>query len=254
MTTLKQVLLGFGIEFENDKIKISENIKKLKFDIGISTEAIHTEHWLNHDPDDLCVFGFEPLSTSVEATRKYYSQPNSMWKNTPNIINLKWLDNNFHIIPIAIGNTENNVIDFFVTDNDKGCSSIYPPSKLMKSRHNIALEKIIQVPIFKLSDFFDILPLERFEYIEYIKVDVQGSDLDVIRSGGNYISEKVVFVTLEPEMDLYDGANNNSISQMILYMNSIGFDYIRHENTCDPTFLNRKFAHLSKSIFIKQFN
>ena len=240
-----------GIPFVNDKIKINTNIKKIKLDIGIAIEAIHTEDWLNKDKNDLLVFGFEPLPYCIDETKKYFSQPISKWKST-NIIDTNWLNNNFLIVPVALGKSTSENVPFYVTTNNIGCSSILAPS--FPTQVGINLEKIIHVSMFKLSDFFELLPLDDIEYIEYIKVDVQGTDLEVIKSGGKYISEKVVYVTMEPETTTYVNAENNSINEMIKYMESIGFTYITHPNTHDPTFLNKRFENIANTIYISQFN
>jgi hypothetical protein len=259
MKGLKDILLSNNVTFDDSgKINIPTNIKKIKFDIGIATEAIHTEYWLNHDPDDLLVFGFEPLPLAVDETIKYFKQTKSKWAHiSPNKIDMKWLNNQFFVVPIALGDVimGGEYMDFYVTTaNNVGCSSLYKPSNLLKTQHDIELDHVIKVPVFNLSDFFELLPLDKFEYIEYIKVDVQGNDLNIIKSGGKYIQDKVVFVTMEPEVGQYIGADNNSVSNMISYMNNIGFDHIHHPNTSDPTFVNRKFRHIANNIHIHQFN
>jgi hypothetical protein len=253
---MESILTNEGVLFKNNKIHIPSHIKRIKLDIGISTEAIHTEDWLNKNPNDLMVFGFEALPLCISETKKYFNQTVSKWKNTSNIIDLKWLNNQFIIVPVALGNNiiSGENIDFFVTSKDVGCSSTLKPSDLLTSRHGISLDHVIKVPIFTLSDFFQILPLDSIDYIEYIKVDVQGTDLEVIKSGGKYISEKVVFVTMEPESETYSGSTSNTLENMIDYMNSIGFKFIQHKNTKDPTFLNTKFQDISDSIYISQFN
>ena len=257
---LKEILLKNGVKFdENSKIVIPSYIKKIKFDIGISCEAIHTENWLNHDPDDLLVFGFEALPICVEKTRAYYSQPDSVWPHikpqyfTNSVINTKWLDNQFIIVPAALANTDSETVDFHVTNTDVGCSSVLKPSKVLDAIGR-SLNRVISVPSFKLSNFFELLPLDKIDHIDYIKVDVQGIDLAVIQSAGAYISDKVVFVTMEAETTQYENASGNSISHMVDYMKSIGFLYIKHTNTNDATFLNSKFQHLANSIYISQFN
>lgn len=249
---LYDILINEDVKFENGKIVIPESIKRIKFDIGIAIEAIHTEDWLNKDPEHLLVFGFEALPYCINETKKYFSQPSSKWKKD-NVINTSWLNNQFIIIPVAIGNKSNETVDFFVTNNNIGCSSLLKPSNVLE-RAGVSLENIISVPIFKLSDFFELLPLDTIDYIEYIKVDVQGMDLEVIKSGGEYISDKVVFVTMEAETTQYENASDNNLKNMIDYMNSIGFYHIKHRNCSDATFLNRKFQHLADSIYISQFN
>jgi FkbM family methyltransferase len=259
-SALKEALIKNGVKFdENSKVVIPSYINKIKFDIGISCEAIHTENWLNQDPDDLLVFGFEALPICVEKTRAYYSQPVSVWPYikpkhfTNSIINTKWLDNQFIIVPFALGNLDKDTVDFYVTNSDVGCSSILKPSKVLEGIGR-SVNRVISIPIYKLSDFFELLPLDKIDHIDYIKVDVQGTDLAVIKSGGQYISDKVVFVTMEAETDQYENASENSLTHMVDYMKSIGFLYIKHTNTNDATFLNSKFQHLGNSIYISQFN
>jgi FkbM family methyltransferase len=249
---LYDILVKEGINFENGKIVIPKTIKKIKFDIGIAIEAVHTEDWLNKESDDLLVFGFEALPYCIDETKKYFSQPISKWNNNT-IINTSWLNNQFIIVPVALGNKSNETVDFYVTNTNIGCSSLLKPSNVLEMK-GVTLENIISVPIFKLSDFFELLPLDSIEYIEYIKVDVQGMDLEVIKSGGEYISDKVVFVTMEEETTQYENALDNNLENMVDYMNSIGFSRINHTNCSDATFLNRKFQHLADSIYISQFN
>ena len=99
------------------------------------------------------------------------------------------------------------------------------------------------VQVFSLSDFFEFLPLDThtLNYIDYIKIDVQGLDFKVLKSAKHYLSDYVVYVTAEPESQQYHDAEDNTINSMIEYMSSIGFVYFIHPNTADPTFLNTKF-------------
>lgn len=250
---LKDILVHSGIPFVNGKIAINSRFKRIKFDVGIAIEAIHTEDWLNKNPDDLLVFGFEPLPLCVQKTREYFQQTQSKWVGRNQRIDLTWLDNAFHIVPVALGK-ETKIADFFVTtSNNVGCSSLLRPNDILNRNHNIGLDHVIKVPVFKLCQFFELLPLDKIDYIEHIKVDVQGTDLEVIQSGGQFISEKVVFVTMEPETATYYGAENNNVDNMNRYMNSIGFDRVNVQ-THDPTFLNRKFKNIASSIYISQFN
>jgi hypothetical protein len=57
----------------------------------------------------------------------------------------------------------------------------------------------IKVPVYSLKHFFDIFPWDKYEYIEFIKIDTQGSDLDVVKGAGEYI-KKVVYITIEAEI------------------------------------------------------
>ena len=100
--------------------------------------------------------------------------------------------------------------------------------------------------------FFDNFPWERFEYIDYIKIDAQGSDLNILKSAGKYLQERVVYVTAEPDGKFYDGAEECNINNITNYMLSQNFIKINHKSTIDPTFVNKKFIELAKNIYINQ--
>jgi FkbM family methyltransferase len=239
---LKNILENNGVLFENNKIKIPSNFKHIKLDIGLSYSAPQTQEWLQNQTD-LIVFGFEPNPESVKSIK---SPTNS--KKDPRhgeILDHNYINKSAFIIPVALGTNQEDSVKFYITANDEGCSSLYKPV-------GHPIKECIDVPVFKLSDFFDLLSFDNIEYIEYIKIDAQGSDLDIIKSGGEYISEKVVFVTLEPDGDQYSGAGHNTTENITEYMNSIGFQKIKHPNTSDPTYLNYKFVSEAQNIYIRQ--
>ena len=47
----------------------------------------------------------------------------------------------------------------------------------------------IEVPVYSLKHFFDLFPWDRFEFIDYIKIDAQGADFDIIKGAGDYLNE-----------------------------------------------------------------
>ena len=81
----------------------------------------------------------------------------NLWKK-------KLIGEKFFLIPCALGLSHNATVRFFVTKDDCGCSSIYLPK-------NITINHIIDVPIFSLSDFFDIFPFDSHPVIDYIKIE-----------------------------------------------------------------------------------
>jgi hypothetical protein len=137
---------------------------------------------------------------------------------------------------------------FYVSNNDCGTSSLYPNDE----RYLGKIKEVIDVPVYSLKMFFDGFPWDRFEYIDYIKIDAQGSDLNILKSAGSYLSDRVVYVTAEADGHQYIGAEECSVSNIISYMESQGFMRIRHPNTSDPTFVNKKYIEESKKIYIKQ--
>lgn len=216
------------------KIEIPAHIKHIKLDIGLSYSAPMSQHWLLGE-NDLLVFGFEPNPASVMsilqgATKRHESHGDPL--------ETKFIGNQFFLIPCALGLASSTTIPFFVT-NDCGCSSIYFPKCF-------SIERIIEVPIFSLESFFDIFPFDTHPVIDYIKIDAQGSDLDIAKSAGHYLAERVIYITLEAENNQYENTIN-SYEAIEQYMQSIGFVPYRSPHTSDPTYFNPRFAEYIKT-------
>jgi FkbM family methyltransferase len=248
--SLKNILIASGIPFKDDKILIPDHIKHIKIDIGLSYNAPHSQKWLESE-DNLMVFGFEPNPEAVRRMTTPGNKKEHEYHGTP--LDIKFLHKSFFVVPVALSNTGNGeTLDLYVTANDEGCSSLYQPTQAFVQHFNRPVKNITKVPVFTLSNFLQYLPYDKIDYIEYIKVDAQGADLNIIKGGGDFIKDKVVFITLEPEYLTYIDAQENSPSHISSYMNSIGFLHVQHPNTDDPTFINSKFVHLLNSVYVYQ--
>ena len=186
-------LIRDNIPFRQDgKIYIQNHIKHVKLDIGLSYSAPMSQYWLTHE-DDLMVFGFEPNPTAVQSIL------NGAVKQHPSHgipLEKRFIGKSFFLIPCALGLSQEKMIKFFVTKEDCGCSSLFEPK-------SFEVERIINVPIFSLSDFFDLFPFDTHPVIDYIKIDAQGADLDIVKSAGKYLQDRVVYITLEAENSQY---------------------------------------------------
>jgi hypothetical protein len=91
--------------------------------------------------------------------------------------------------------------------------------------------------MFSLAEFFDLFPFDSHPVIDYMKIDAQGADLDIIKSTGRYLAERVKYVTLEAENDQYENTVNSS-KDIDDYMRSVGFASYRFGDTTDPTYVN----------------
>ena len=103
--------------------------------------------------------------------------------------------------------------------------------------------------ISRLTKQFKLVP-GRNAVIDYIKIDAQGADLDIVKSAGNYMAERVIYITIEPENLQYENTTN-SRQDIDMYMQSIGF--VRHlsPHTVDPTYFNPRFSNYIKDHDIK---
>jgi FkbM family methyltransferase len=231
-----------------DFTKIPSHKKRIKIDVGLSYYAPHTQNWFENDnkDDSLYVFGFEPNKFNCEII------------NNKNIIKRerdgdgKALSDefintdHFQLIPVALSN-KTGFLDFYCT-NLYSCSSLYYPID-----NGIGpIIEITKVPVFTLKNFFDLFDWNRFPIIEYIKIDAQGADLDILIGAENYLQERVVYITAEPESRQYNNCQHNTAENMNNYLESKGFIPINHPNTVDPTFINKNFIHLKDSIYIFQ--
>jgi FkbM family methyltransferase len=217
--------------FEN--LSIPDSVKHIKIDIGLGMYNINSTNWLCNE-SDLFVFMFDPNADSISSSV-------SSMQNRFNIS-----DNFYTVLPIALSDVdEPTTMEFYSMEADGGTSSLYQPIGDVLG----PVKQISSVPVFSLKHFFDKFPWNRFEYIEFIKIDAQGADFDIIKSAGSYLKERVVYITAEAEDSFYENCLNNTEDNMEKYLIAQDFIKIKHHNTRDPTFVNKKFSHLTPYIY-----
>jgi FkbM family methyltransferase len=231
----------------NFNYSIPENCTHVKLDIGLSYGANQSQIWLSQEPN-LMIFGFEPnpdleniiLSGNIPIRHPSHGKT----------IEKKYIDEKrFLLVPVALGDVNKvELMDFYINKKDCGTSSLFKHDE----KYLGSIEKVVKVNVCSLKMFFDNFPWERFEYIDYIKIDAQGSDLNILKGAGKYLQERVVFVTAEPDGNQYYDAEECNVNNITNYMLSQNFIKINHQNTIDPTFVNKKFIELAKKIYINQ--
>lgn len=228
--------------------KIPDNIMRVKLDIGLSYNAPQSNDWLTNE-HDLFVFGFEPNPDAVNCIISKNIQKRHECHGEP--LKDEFIGTRFMLLPVALSNVnEPMTMNFYAMSNDVGTSSLYEPVDPSLG----PIKSSLTVPVYSLKHFFDIFPWERFSYIDYIKIDAQGADFDIIKGAGDYMKDRVVFITAEPENAQYKDCNHNTSENMNEYLTSQGFVRIVHPNTSDPTFLNLKYSHLYDKIYIRQIS
>jgi FkbM family methyltransferase len=226
---------------------IPSNCTHIKLDIGLSYSAPQSQSWLSKE-SDLMVFGFEPNPESVKCIKNGNIQKQNPSHGEP--LDSKFInEKRFQLIPVALSNvSKQEKMNFYVNSNDCGTSSLFKHDE----KYLGPIKKTITVPVLSLKMFFDNFPWERFNYIDYIKIDAQGSDLNILKGAGEYLKDRVVFVTAEPDGYQYFDADECNTDNITNYMLSQNFTRINHPNTVDPTYLNNKFKHLANTIYIEQ--
>lgn len=221
----------------NGKLELPNFAKKVMLDVGLSINAPHSHLWLTENPNDLLVFGFEPNPDAVEQIKGLKPYENKWaYHIDPSLVGNKLI-----VINCALGN-DVRMVKLYVTEPDSGASSLYKPRMKVK--------KLEHVPQFKLKDFFDLFPFDQVPFIDYIKIDSQGSDLNVLFGAETYLKERVVYVTCNPDCSTV--TKKSDLNSIINYMGSNGFFKIQHPNCVDPTFVNMKFLTESRITYICQ--
>jgi hypothetical protein len=242
-------LEGFGLKFKNSKIVLPKWCKRIKIDIGLSCGAPQSRIWLDNQ-SDLVVFCFEPAFINYSRIIR----GGSKWSVS---LKTKDIGKRAYVINCGFGNVNHMVKrNFYITSGDQGCSSLLKPKKFKIQKKEI-------VNIFPLDEFTKLLPFDDYEYIDHIKSDCQGSDLDILKRA-NFTLKKVAVYTLEAEQKQYFNENNTLYEIKKIFYNK-GFTkysflskFFNHNTknftVTDPTFYNNKILKKieDKNFFIYQ--
>jgi FkbM family methyltransferase len=205
-TALLDYLVETGLEpSENGEIFLPGWALRVKIDVGLSYSAANAVAWIREDPN-LIVFGFEPLPESCARLRKWLSEQ-------PDSANLS---RQLVILPVALGR-EAGTAKLHITADDTASSSLLPPK-------NMGQQGTIEVQVFTIVDLLNALPQERVSHIDYLKLDCQGMDLEILKGAGEEIA-KFAIVTAEAEDDQYFNSTN-SLRDLVQFMASKGFVHL----------------------------
>ena len=189
--------------------KIQDSIKRLRIDIGLSYDAPNSQKWLD-EADDIFVFGFEPVP-----------------ENCRNVLKTIKSDR-FHLYEYAVSTTTDEKT-FNVTkhndsiEKDRGQSSFYEPCESSP----FSVDFKIQVKCATLNYFLSLIDWSRFECIEFMKIDAQGHDLEIIKSADNYI-DKLPIIKLESSTngDYIGSPSDHNPGSIFTFMSSNGYSLI----------------------------
>jgi len=231
----------------------SKNITKIRIDVGTGSTAPNTALWLKNNKNTgvLC-FEADPRSYNIlikgghtnqypnclRFTKKYLLLNNKIVKkNDPNVVK---------IFNVAISCLPQKKVNFFLTDEKNfGTSSLYKPKQ---TRLGQKIKKKIKVVAFELQYFLSKVNWKNYKYIEFMKIDTQGNDLNVLKSTGIYL-KKIMFIQMEYFANQsYVGGKSRKESLRLnkKFMKQKEFD-LYYYTTTDAYFVNR---NLKKSIFL----
>lgn len=147
---------------DNNKFIIPPYINHIRIDVGLAGNAPNSALWLE-ETNDRFVFGIEPLEIHHQHLKQYD------------------FGERFLLIKGAISNTPSPTKQTFYHLHNTGGSSFLEP----KDESHLKKKEIINT--FSLEFLLDHIPWDRFEYIEHIKTDCEGTDYEAIKSIGRYL-------------------------------------------------------------------
>tara|TARA_Y100000310_G_C20454466_1_gene702386 strand:+ start:55 stop:852 length:798 start_codon:yes stop_codon:yes gene_type:complete len=147
---------------DNNKFIIPPYINHIRIDVGLAGDACNSQMWLE-ETNDRFVFGIEPL----EIHHQHLKQHN--------------FGERFLLVKGAISNTPSPTKKTFYHLHNTGASSFLEP----KDKSHLKKKEVVNT--FSLEFLLDHIPWDRFEDIEHIKTDCEGTDYEAIKSIGRYL-------------------------------------------------------------------
>ena len=208
-------------------------------DVGASDGRVWKK-WMTIAPDAR-VFAFEPAPLNF----------NPMY-------NCRFDYPNVKMFQTAVSSVDNTETPFYIS-NDKNSSSLHPYNgesirkwKYPPGRRLFKTDSVVNVPTMRLDT---LIKKEHIRYVDYLKIDVQGHELEVLKGLGNSITkvrEIQVAATLTP-FDLHQGQTNQS-DTIMKFMTDNAFTLFKQERLSrnqevDYWFVNTRFSKILKNKF-----
>jgi hypothetical protein len=120
----------------------------------------------------------------------------------------------------AVAETDRQELEFYMTASPYCSSALKPNLKNLceySFTDDFRVEKTTIVPTISLESSLREI---RLDYIDWLKLDSQGKDLDIFRSLGDLIRRRLLVLDIEPGiMDFYEGENTFSPAHSYLLEN-----------------------------------
>lgn len=230
-------------------IEVPSSVSQINIDIGLSVSAPNSALWLN-ETDDRMVFGFEPSPENIlHLEQGTFVNPHQMSiaLNSKvirqNNTDIKYFGDRFKLLRCALDDIASpSYTTFYMTDSrNTGCSSLLKPTE--KLIYGVKDE--VQVPVISFYDFLKYLPWDRFPYVEMVKIDAQGKDLDILKSAKEYI-DRFVFLHVENSTNgEYEGSHTEE--EINEFLENKGYELLS-KVAVDSLYVNKKYKKESLNL------
>lgn len=111
---------------------------------------------------------------------------------------------NYHFYPQALG-AVNGEVPFYITKNDM-CCSLYKPNDAFNQQYN-ALDvcELVKVDSIETATLDSFCIENKIERIDFVKIDIQGAELDVMKGGAAALKSTLSIVSEVEFVPMYEG-------------------------------------------------
>lgn len=195
--------------------------KFVRIDVGLSNDASHSVECLL-DNEDRVIIGIEPHPENIKGlifgTAKAHSI-SLIDRLVRHGLNCKWIPDlreKFVVINGAAGSSSVPMKRrFYSAYPDKGNSSLYKIHSL-QSTGNIT-DREFDVVEFPLSSLLNQINEAGFEFIETLKIDTEGHELEVLRGCGEHIRQ-ILYCRVECFKGVYDNSRHAKLDSLPLHI------------------------------------
>ncbi len=180
--------------------KVFESNPLVVVDVG-ARGGLET-YWSVYE-DQLSGIGFEPDVPECEKLNKHYA-------NSPT-----------HFYPYAL-HKDKNIRDFFISAYPSSCSFYEPDENFWKrflDEFNVRVIRRIQL---ETVDFDSFAKYNEIDYVDFIKLDTEGCELDVLEGAQHFLEQSVLGVSVEVEFSKVH-KYQPLFSDVDLFLRSLGF-------------------------------
>jgi FkbM family methyltransferase len=221
-----------NVYFDFINAKLRQGMK-LRIDVGTSINAPVSKWWADN-LEDRFIIVIEPNPDCWHAQNLHPRLQQFM--NVPKVFGDN--DNVYGIEGGCDNVTELEQKDFHIMNYHQGNSSFLMPHNgvIPNDEQDITIDRTEKVDVFSLGMLLDKLD---YEYVELIKTDAQGKDLDIMKGLGDHV-DRVLHMDCENDVtNQYAGAG--TYGDLLSYAEEIGFEKYANLPGGDTRFWNTRF-------------
>jgi FkbM family methyltransferase len=223
-------------------IPIPEQTSEIFIDIGLSHSAPNSCLWLTRRPSSFVVAFEASPSACIKLAQNGMSVNQIGYR-------LAVPHGRCAIFSVAVGSEK--WIELQEIAGDIGTSSTLKPTAKFFADTKYRKSRVVKVSGVSLDQILASISKNRFPLISGVKIDTQGSDLSIIKSGVEQLKSRVVYLSCEINtLGHYSGAPTPI--EVEQYLNSIGFYCVKTNSivdgeVIDATYVNNQFRNNASS-------